>query len=320
MHPSQTLPVLDFATAWGLLGEPIESIQPIGDGTRSRVYRVHTTDGDVRIVQIVPSGTGRVARERWVRSRLQNTIVQTIPVVVARHTLGDHVDVLLMRDVHAVSLDLALRKSTFEQTQQLWRTFGEQLAFLHSVSIEGFGLLDGDGKGSSTSWRTYAERLAALALIDARASELNDLCDKASERLQALAPSLHRVEDAKLIHGDAGVFNLLCRDHHLVAWIDFEYASGADPLYEFVSVATRFNPEEHPGDEVSRTQAKEAFVRGYHSQIPITVEDPERVAYYQLVHALRRGEFLRVVGPTLRDSERQTAIKTCRDSLQRALI
>ncbi|HEX4932369.1 MAG TPA: phosphotransferase, partial [Gemmatimonadaceae bacterium] len=175
------------------------------------------------------------------------------------------------------------------------------------------------GRGQFASWRAFAESVARAALQQARASELADLCDIAEDRLYELLPALHRVREARLIHGDAGAGNVLCRDGRIVAWVDFEYSSGADSLYELTFVGGLFEAGVYPGDDVTRARAMESFARGYSERALPSEDDPDRVAYYRIVHALRQGEFLRVVGPTLGEEERARAVALRLGALRRAI-
>src|SRR4051794_41543213 len=82
-HPIIALPTRGPAEASGILREPVYSVTPIGQGSRSRVYRVETEDGAVRVVRLSPRGAGRVAREAWVRSKLRRHPDAPLPAEIA---------------------------------------------------------------------------------------------------------------------------------------------------------------------------------------------------------------------------------------------
>lgn len=313
-HPSHDLPTLDASTAWSLVGEPVASVEPFGEGTRSRVYRVTLVDGGARVVRITPKASGRAAREAWVRARM--TGVAALPIVasvaVRTGSLAARADVELMGEVPGVSFSEALREGPADVSERLWYAFGEGLAALHAVPIKGFGLLDGAGRGRWSSWREAAAHLADGALREARASELVDRCDAAEAALAALAPALDGVHDARLLHGDATPANVRVRGDRVVGWFDFEYAMGADPLYELAFVGRLF---EEPG----RYRWMEAFTRGYTERLALVVADPERLRYYRVVHALRAGEFLRVAASAMAPEGRAAAVAAARGRLDAAL-
>lgn len=298
------LPSLGLPDAWTLLREPVESVTALGTGNRSRVYRITLREGGTRIARVTAKGSGRVERERAVRAMLGNDPrVPTVHEVFVRdHPLSSACDVVLMRDVPGETLHAALHARPDAAALSLWRQFGEGLAALHARGAEGFGLLGGDGRGAYPTWREAMEAAAARALRDARSTALVDLCDDVTARLEALAPSLAAVREGRLLHGDAQPQNVLTVGGRIVAWIDFEYASAGDPLYELAFVASLFEPDAtNPFRARPLTRWCEAFADGYTSvgAAPADPDAPSRTAYYRLLHALRATEFLRVAAPRL---------------------
>ncbi len=319
--PSSELPALDIASAWSLLGEPVEAVEPLGRGTRSRVYRVTLADGETRVVRLSPKGTGRLAREAWVRARMANTDAPTVPAVAVTHpSLSTRADVVLMRELPGRTMDVALAGASDDAAERLWAAFGEGLAAFHAVPVEGFGLIDGAGRGAWGSWRDAMEHLASTALGVARGTELVDLCARAEARLAELAPSLERVRAPHLAHGDAQPANVQCEGERVVAWLDFEYAMGADPLYELAFVSRFFEATPWaPASPRSRARHMEAFTRGYTRRLAPVVADPERLGYYRVVHALRAAEMLRLGARSLDPARRAEAVELLRERLESAL-
>ena len=318
-HPSTDLPALDLASAWSLLGEPVDDVEPVGNGTRSRVYRVSLSDGGTRIVRLSPRGTGRIAREAWVRARLTGTAAPTFANVSVTHpSLSQNADVVLMNELPGVPLDKALARASDEEAERLWRSFGEGLAAHHAVVVDGFGLVDGAGRGSFSTWRSAMEHASLEALSDARATELNDLCDKAEESLARDAPSLDRVTEARLAHGDAQPANVHCVGPRVIAWFDHEYAMGADPLYELAFVGRFFEASPaSPSSPERLARSSEGFTRGYSERLAPIEADESRLAYYRVTHALRTAEMLRVMKRD--DPRRDEAVAYARARLEAAL-
>lgn len=293
------LPSVGISDAWTLVREPVESVTAIGQGNRSRVYRITLREGGARVLRITPKGSGRVERERQVRAILNNDPrVPTVHEVLVRdHPLTASCDAVLMRELPGETLHAALHARPDATAISLWRQFGEGLASLHTREVPGFGLLDGRGRGMYSSWRDAMQAAAAQALRDARSTHLADLCDAASARLDALAPALDAVTAGRLLHGDPQPLNVLTLGERITAWIDFEYASAGDPLYELAFVASLF---EHDATNPFRahhlTWWCEAFADGYTARgcPPSDPDAASRTAFYRLLHALRGAEFLRV--------------------------
>lgn len=298
------LPTVGISDAWALVREPVEAVTAIGQGNRSRVYRIALSEGGARVLRITPKGSGRVERERQVRALLGNDPrVPTVHEVQVRdHPLASACDAVLMRELPGETLHAALHARPDATAIGLWRQFGDGLAALHARSVPGFGLLDGVGRGVFRSWRDAMEAAAALALRDARSTSLADLCDAAAARLAALAPALDAVTQGRLLHGDPQPLNVLTLGGRITAWIDFEYASAGDPLYELAFVASLF---EHDATNPFRahhlTRWCESFADGYTERgfAPSDADAPSRTAYYRLLHALRGAEFLRVAAARL---------------------
>lgn len=315
--PRDALPALGIPDAWSLLREPVAAVTALGTGHRARVYRIDLAEGGARVARLTPRGSGRVERERAVRARVGNDprLPTVHEVAVRDHPLAAACDVVLMRAVPGETLQSALLGRPDATALALWRQYGEGLAALHAHRVPGFGLLDADGRGMFPSWRSAMEAAAARALRDARGTALADLCDAAEAHLAALAPALDRVTDGALLHGDPHPLNVLAQGERITAWLDFEFASAGDPLYELAYVASLFD-----GDATSPFAAKpltrwrEAFADGYTARGSAPADDdaPARTAWYRLLHTLRASEFLRVVAPGLPPAVRDQVTATMR--------
>lgn len=316
------LPTLSVADAWALVREPVDALTALGTGNRSRVYRIALREGGARIARITPRGSGRVERERAVRARLgADPRIPTVHEVLAQgHPLAGACDVVLMREVPGETLHAALLSRPDEVAVGLWRQYGDGLAALHGHAVKGFGLLGADGRGVFPTWRAAMEAAAARALEDARETALADLCADAEARLGALAPALDRVTSGALLHGDPQPLNVLTQGGRVAAWIDFEFASGGDPLYDLAFVATLFDAAPtNPFAAKPLVRWREAFADGYTARGSAPADDdaPARTAYYGLLHALRASEFLRVVGPRLPAAVRDQVTATMRAKVAR---
>ena len=320
LHPSLDLPELDHSAAWSIVREPVDAVTPVGQGTRSRVYRVELTEGGSRIVRLTPRQHGRVAREAWVRARMGGAVPVVHAVAVQHVPIAQQVDVVVMNELPGVTLDVALSRSPEALAASLWNEFGAGLAAFHAVTVTGFGLLDGAGKGAWATWREAVTAIAHSAVEEARATPLADLCDRAEAALAELAPALDAIHSPHLLHGDAHPRNVLVHRDKIRAWFDFEYAMGGDPLYELAYVAPNF--EETPAASLApalRLRRQEAFIEGYTDRLATVTGDPHRLRCYRLIHALRGAEFLRVTGGGATPDERAESVRRVRDAIERWL-
>jgi hypothetical protein len=321
MQPTPVkLPPLDASDAAAIVHEPVHAITPIGQGIRSRVYRVETEEGLVRIVRLTPKNSGRLARESWVRSQFRKhpDVPLVAEVAVTDIPLAREVDIVTMSELPGTTMFQASRTLFEADVHSLYEQFGAGLAALHATHPSGFGLIDSAGHGSFSTWRAAFDALARAALEEARVAALQDLVPDAEAAIASLAGSLDEVVAASLIHGDAQPMNVQAHRAKIVAFLDFEFASGADAEYELAYVEPLFEPAvSHHVGEAELAARRAAFYRGYAKHHPDYAPNAERLRLYRLVHALRGTEFLSVVGPKLAAPQREEHVRTARAQLER---
>ncbi|MFO0559225.1 MAG: aminoglycoside phosphotransferase family protein [Polyangiales bacterium] len=315
-HPSLTLPTLSSSEAEAIVREPVFSVTSLGQGARSRVYRVETEEGSVRVVRLTRAGSGRIERESFVASAIEKAEKkQVVPLVTAlrvTHTpLSRECDVVTMREVKGSALGAVLRNALSADRERLFERMGEGLAAIHSIAVQGFGLLDSAGRGPFASWAQCFEATVRASLEELRVSPLSELHERAEHRLQQLVERARYDGPAILTHGDAQPMNVLVHNNAIVAWLDWEFAGGSDPRYELAYVETVFERAYAPwADEAERARWRAAFYRGYGSDPFAT--DPERRNAYALVHALRSTEFSSVMAPQLAPALRESTVRGMR--------
>jgi aminoglycoside phosphotransferase (APT) family kinase protein len=188
---------------------------------------------------------------------------------------------------------------------------GEGLAAIHSVPARGFGLLGIGGEGPFDAWERCFEATVRAALEELRVSPLSALLERAEERLRSWRDAARFDDAPRLLHGDAQPMNVLVQQSTIVAWLDWEFASGGDPRYELAYVETIFDRGWAVwADDAERARWRAAFYRGYGGD-PFA-RDPERLAVYSLVHALRSTEFSSVMAPTLAPALREATVRELR--------
>lgn len=106
-----------------------------------------------------------------------------------------------------------------ERTTRFWETFGEQLAALHHVSSQAFGLEHDNYMGSvpqqngfHDDWSTFfsLERLAPMVRKCAEKKLLQPQHFTQFDALQKKLPSIFEAEKPALVHGDLWSGNFLC--------------------------------------------------------------------------------------------------------------
>ena len=323
LHPLRTLPTLGLTDAAAIVNEPVFGVTPIGQGSRSRVYRVETEDGAVRIIRLTPKGTGRLEREAWVRAqfRTRHPDVPLIAEIAVNHVaIAVAADVVSMAELPGTTMFAAARTLFEPEVQTLYAQFGAGLAALHSVPVQGFGLIDASGRGGHVSWREAFAAIAEAAIEEARVSSLEDYIEPARATLATLGPTLDGAEGPLLLHGDAQPMNIHVHRGKINAFFDFEFASGGDPAYELAYVEPLFEPSPTTNATAADLLGRRAaFYAGYAKNRVLPPEVPERTRLYRLVHALRGTEFLSVVGPQLAAPVRDETTRAMRASLERWL-
>lgn len=315
-HPSLSLPTLSQSEAEAIVREPVFSVTSLGQGARSRVYRVETEEGIVRVVRLTRAGSGRIERESFVASAVERAEKkQLVPLVTAlrvTHTpLSRECDVVTMREVKGSALGAILRNALSADRERLFTRMGEGLAAIHSIEVQGFGLLDSAGRGSFASWAQCFEATVRASLEELRVSPLSELYARAERRLQELVECARYDGPAMLTHGDAQPMNVLVQNNNVVAWLDWEFASGADVRYELSYVETVFERAYAPwADDAERARWRAAFYAGYGGD-PFA-SDPARRSAYALVHALRSTEFSSVMAPQLAPALREVSVRGMR--------
>lgn len=296
--------------------EPVFSVTPMGQGARSRVYRVETEEGAVRVLRLSTKDSGRVEREQWVSQVFAaNSLIKLVSCVrVSGVALAAECDVVSMRAVPGQTMGLALRSALPATRRALFKALGEGLATIHAQAVQGFSLVDRVGKGRYASWQECFTAISDGALEELRVSPLNDLRETCSALVRDLRAKLPTEIDASLLHGDVQPMNVLVQHDQIVAWIDWEFAMGGDPLYELAYVETLFEYDYAPWvDDHERGQWRAAFYQGYGVD-PLSTQSTQRVLY-GLVHALRSTEFSSVVAPTLAPALRATSLRGMRSRI-----
>ena len=322
-HPSESLPTLGLSDASAIVRDTVYAVTPIGQGIRSRVYRVETEDGSIRIVRLTPKGSGRLEREAWVRVAVGRNPDVPLLAEIAVHDvdLSARADIASMAELPGSSMMAATRNMFEPEVRALYERFGAGLAAIHSVTVAGYGLLDGTGTGAFPSWRSALDAAARASTEEARVAGLTDLIPTAERTIATLLDAVPELLHAALLHGDAQPTNVQIHRGKVVAFLDFEFASGGDPAFELAYVEPLFEPSSlaHNVTDADLKERRAAFYRGYASRRPLDEVSADRTRLYRLIHALRGAEFLSVMGPKLALPARLESVQNTRASVERWL-
>jgi aminoglycoside phosphotransferase (APT) family kinase protein len=152
---------------------------------------------------------------------------------------------LLERPLHGVTALLVTTKLTGESLQNSWharddeqkaiviRNAARTLKRIHGIEVPSFGSLVDNGMQFST-WSAFCRAYAERALERCAAARTRRPTERVHRKIiDELAPILDRVGAPKLVHGDFHFGNVLVSKNRITGVIDWEFAIGGDPLWDF---------------------------------------------------------------------------------------
>jgi aminoglycoside phosphotransferase (APT) family kinase protein len=217
-----------------VFNSPIREKKKIVNGENNEVYDITTESGEEAIVRIHRESP-RFQKERWAIERCAELGIPVPKVLLIKDIIdnGQALQVCVETKIPGHSLD----KTPAEELPAVLLELGQILLKLHTIPTNGFGRLDKDGKGK---FATSAE--LALGNKDILPAKLlPQLADKPEEQ-QIVARayeilqreiSKHSTAESYLAHNDIQPNHVLVKDGKISGLIDFESASGADPILDF---------------------------------------------------------------------------------------
>lgn len=227
-------------------------------------------------------GPARFVTEQRAYEMLQGSGLP-VPQVLALDTtrrLSPH-DYLIISCMPGSTIVDSWQELHTDQRQQLARSTGEALAGIHAHTLPDFGKLHVNPRDRYDRWsgyvadhyRRYASPAQNLRAID------GSLRQRLDALVSACQPLLDTVMQASLVHSDYHFENVLQRDGHLTAILDFEWAFAADPSWDFI-----FEDQweaDCPGSS--------AMVRaGYESLRPLDAQHTTRLLLYKIILNLEK--------------------------------
>lgn len=225
------------------LRQEIVSKRRIVGGEINEVYEVDLGDGAEVIVRVSRDDTKHFEQEVWAIAECAKRGVPVPEVLGVVHlsTPGKPLDICVLRKIEGVLLPQA--KLTPDLLERVVGQAGEYLSRIHEIPTQGFGYLDGQGKGEYDSIAAESEELRRIV------PELNDLAGELGigrgvmRRAIELATSEAGAEEAdvagrggesRLTHNDFCSKHVFVEGHQISGIIDFGEVSAGEPVSDFV--------------------------------------------------------------------------------------
>ena len=210
-------------------------------GYSNEVHRVDTEDGQIVIYRASwynREDTPHFEDERWALAQCKKIGVPAPDMLYLNHDFEGHPkrSVCVRSYVPGQMLHTLLDQNAIseEDFHEALRQMGEWYGRLHTVPTDGFGPLDGDGRGQFSDWQTAYlngwdyERL----VLAAKNAEIEE--DLIEEALQLLTSHVGLGDGITpvLLYWNFDLQHLIMHQNKLVGLIDFEYSQGGDPAQE----------------------------------------------------------------------------------------
>ena len=219
-------------------GSAVQRAERITKGFSNEVYRITTTDGQNLTYRAnwycaVP----HFENEKWALKQCANAGVPAPRVLSLVHDLPGHpqrsvcvTTYLEGRTLQSLVEEDAISTDAFHA---LLYEVGAIYGKLHRVPTDGFGQLNGHGKGKAPGWRS------AYASLDM--DRLRQSADNAGLPWSLIEEALQMLEDGAshgdgvapcLLHGDWKLEHIIVHEGKVSGLIDFEHCEGGDPARE----------------------------------------------------------------------------------------
>ncbi|MER6951602.1 phosphotransferase [Nonomuraea sp. NPDC000554] len=218
--------------AWARLGDAIVVNMRKLPGRSHRVYECVDSDGRVSIVRLADARRARFDLELALAGPCAEA---GVPVPVVRHVGVEEMEqeavaVMVQDKAAGETLSSLAGRLGPQAAAAILRQAGEVLASIHCVPTEGFGSLNADLRGPSTTFGAWFVDSLDGKLAQARRIEpdAGPILDQAMDLLHAHRDLLDD-SPAGLAHGDFSPDNILAADGRVSAVIDWEAAKSGPP-------------------------------------------------------------------------------------------
>jgi aminoglycoside phosphotransferase (APT) family kinase protein len=222
-------------------------------------------------------GISRFRGEQIAYDRLANSPVP-VPKVIALDLSKKFVkqNYIILTKVEGSPLVDAWNTLTSAQKYRTAHDAGRFLAHMHNVTYDHFGELRNlDHKRFRSVYDhiyDYFERYAHLAVKQGGMTKAT--YQRIDDLIQSLRPYLEYFPQGHLVHSDYHFENILQVDGQITGVIDFEWAMGGDPVWDFIQ-------EEKWENQCP--SAQDIIMEGYNSVRPLDPRHEAKVHLYKLL-------------------------------------
>lgn len=188
---------------------------------------------DDLVVRVARTSEPHFEQERWAIARARERGVPAPEVLLVAHerTAAALLSICVQRRLTGVPLGTVARRRGRADLvlERLLREAGRILASIHTISVEGFGPLDGSGHGTLATWGAFL-----VGRLDGTSGPGVPEVERACALLDDHRAFVDSVS-AHLLHFDYEPAHLLVDEAttQISGVVDFEDCKGGDPAYEF---------------------------------------------------------------------------------------
>jgi len=209
-------------------------------GESNEVYDVTLSNGSEVIVRINRKEADRFDREKWAIRQCANAgipVPEVLYISSFQHE-GSELAISIQTKLNGKSIrDIEQSGSlSKERTMSILKQAGAYVGMLHSIETNGFGRIDGNGKGRYLSdWEQVCELIQNEDSYVTAAQRNNIDSHKISKIIEILRDRTHEYTDTpRLQHADLGPDHIFVdKDDKIIGIIDFEGVAGGDPIRDF---------------------------------------------------------------------------------------
>lgn len=290
------LPEAAAAVVRGLLGQPVESSERVDRGMMTFKCRVRTLSGDDVMVRFYPAGRASVVNQEpdlLIRCRLAGL---PVPVSIGDSRTGPPAPwaYIAYRRIAGETLADRLPRLQDSQREQLARNLARLLSRLESINLDGSGELLSGEAADDIAWTVFVVQCMQAGLESVKRHVLLPASLTAMlERVLGNSPTRVTRPTNRLIWGDINFENILVTDDGMVSGlIDFEGCLSGDPLATLGYCQAVHGPNPFFQTLVDVWGAATG-----------TQPDPQCVAWYALLRAMRLARYAHLPLPTGRSRD-----------------
>ncbi|MCR4264261.1 MAG: aminoglycoside phosphotransferase family protein [Candidatus Roizmanbacteria bacterium] len=207
-------------------------------GEINEVYDVTLENDDHVIVRISGEGDEEFRREQWAIQQCKSVGVP-VPETILVKTISGQKAICIQRKIDGEPLERGVtpyRSLPEDQLKSYIYQAGSILSRIHTIPTDGFGYVDGKGKGEKQSFTDEMSEHLQYEKSLSKVTDDYDLDPVTMRRIfQILTERSQNIPDVRpvLNHNDYGPKHFMVQDSRIVSIIDFGQAAGHSPINDF---------------------------------------------------------------------------------------